>query len=374
MNALAELTSLPRRGENPYVREWKDNGGQVVGFTCGYVPEEIIHAAGLLPYRLEARGETETGLADVYMHRFNCTYARCLLQAGLSGQYRFLDGFCFLNGCEQIRRLYEIWEKHVGVDYQYMIAVPHALNENGFEWYLEEIFNFKEKLTSDFGRRCTAADLSRSIALYNESRRMIAELYEFRKAEAPLLTGAEALKIMLSAGLAPREKYNDLLREALEEIKARPGRTDYQARLLLGGSAVDDPALLELIEGLGGLVVADTLCYGSRHFLNETPEQGDPLQALATRYYYHNPCPRAMGAFAARKSFTEETARDADVDGVILNKIVFCDNHAVESVMLSEELEAAGIPTLVLEREHNLSDVGRLRTRVEAFMERIARR
>jgi benzoyl-CoA reductase/2-hydroxyglutaryl-CoA dehydratase subunit BcrC/BadD/HgdB len=42
--------------------------------------------------------------------------------------------------------------------------------------------------------------------------------------------------------------------------------------------------------------------------------------------------------------------------------------------MLADELEPKGVPTLVLEREYMLSDVGRLKTRIEAFMERIARR
>jgi bzd-type benzoyl-CoA reductase N subunit len=374
MSALAELLTLPRRRENPYVKEWKQGGGRVVGFACGYVPEEIIHAAGLLPYRMEARGENETSLADVYMHRFNCTYARCMLQAGLSGEYRFLDGFCFLNGCEQIRRIYEIWKKHVGTEYQYMITVPHTLNDNGFDWYQQEVYNFKEQLINDFGRRCTNADLARSITLYNQSRRLIAELYELRKQESVKVSGTEAMGILLAAGLMPREHFNQLLQEALVEIRKRSGTPDYKARLLIGGSAVDDPALIGLIENLGGMVVTDTLCYGSRHFSHEVDETGDPLESLSRRYYYHNPCPRTMGAFGPRQSYLEETARNADVDGVILNKIVFCDNHAVESTMLAEELEPKGIPTLVLEREHMLSDAGRLRTRVEAFMERIARR
>ena len=103
MTALEELLRVPHRRENPYIEEWKKNGGRVVGFTCSYVPEEIIHAAGVLPYRIEARGCADTDLADVYMHRFNCTYARCILQEGLSGNYEFLDGMCLLNGCEQIR-------------------------------------------------------------------------------------------------------------------------------------------------------------------------------------------------------------------------------------------------------------------------------
>jgi len=61
-------------------------------------------------------------------------------------------------------------------------------------------------------------------------------------------------------------------------------------------------------------------------------------------------------------------------DGIILQKIVFCDTHAVESTMLAEELEPKNIPVMVLEREHMISDVGRVKTRIEAFMERIARR
>lgn len=374
MNALDELKLLPDRKENPYLKEWKDEGGRVVGFPCAYVPEEIIYAAGLLPYRVEARGCSETGLADVYMHRFNCTFARCMLQLGLSGDYDFLDGFCFLNGCEQIRRLYEIWEKHINLDYQYMVAVPHSINDAGYEWYMEEIFNFKENLTNNFGVRCSNDDLKRAIGVYNESRRLMEELYELRKTEKVPLSGSEALAVMLSALIMPRDTYNALLKEALDEIRKRDGGSDYKARLMVGGSALDDPQFIELIEGLGGEVVTDSLCFGSRQFLDLVEEDGDPIEAIVKRYYYQNPCPRMMGEYKARLGFTEEMAKGADVDGIILQKIVFCDNHAVESTMLADDLEARGMPVMVMEREHMLSDVGRLKTRVEAFMERIARR
>jgi len=128
MTALEELKALPERSENPYIADWKSKGGRIVGYTCHYAPAEIIHAAGIFPYRMEARGCAETGLADVYYHRFNCTYSRCLLQEGLSGRYDFLDGLCFLNGCEQIRRMYEVWDKHVAAtDYQYMVTLPHSI-------------------------------------------------------------------------------------------------------------------------------------------------------------------------------------------------------------------------------------------------------
>ena len=374
MKALEELTALPDRRDNPYLKGWKADGGRVVGFVCGYVPEEIIQAAGLFPYRMEARGTKETGLADVYLHRFNCTFSRCLLQTALAGGYDFLDGFCLLNDCDQIRRLYEIWEKHLSTDYLFMVTVPHSIKDSGFKWYLEEISNFKEQLAHKFGVRCSDQDLRQAIRLYNESRTLIQELYELRKAAEIPISGAEVTKILLSAGIMPRNKFNELLREALDEIRHRPKITDYKARVMVGGSALDNPQLIEIIEGLGGMVVTDSLCFGSRHFLNPIEEDGDPLEAIAKRYYYHNPCPRMMGEFENRLRFTEEIAKGANVDGIILQKIVFCDTHAVESTMLAEELEPMKIPVMVLEREHMISDVGRIKTRIEAFMERIARR
>jgi benzoyl-CoA reductase subunit C len=374
MKALEELMLLPDRRENPYLKDWKADGGRVVGFPCGYVPEEIIQAAGLFPYRMEARGTKETGLADIYLSRFNCTFARCLLQTALAGEYDFLDGFCLLNGCDQIRRLYEIWEKHLTTDYLFMVTVPHAINDSGFAWYREEVSNFKEQLAHKFGVRCSEQDLRQAIRLYNESRSLIEELYNLRKAEEISISGSDVTKILLSAGIMPREKFNQLLKEALDEIRQKPKITDYKARVMVGGSALDNPQLIEIIEGLGGMVVTDSLCFGSRHFLNPIEEEGDPLEAIAKRYYYHNPCPRMMGEFENRLRFTEEMARGANVDGIILQKIVFCDGHAVESPMLAEELEPKNIPVMVLEREHMISDVGRIKTRIEAFMERIARR
>lgn len=377
MTALEELKALPESRENPYIADWKSKGHRIVGYTCHYAPAEIIHAAGIFPYRMEARGCAETGLADVYYHRFNCTYSRCLLQEGLSGRYDFLDGLCFLNGCEQIRRMYEVWDKHVAAtDYQYMVTVPHSIYDEGFAWYLDEIRRFSESIRSDFAPRLTAEDLARSIEIYNESKRLVAELYEMRKSEEVPISGSDALRIVLAAGIMPRERFNELLKEALPEIRTGAGISDYKARIMVGGSELDDPALFEMIEGLGGIIVTDTLCTGSRSFQDQvaTPSNGNAVEAIARSYYYSNPCPRMMGHFEERLDYTRKQAQEAGVDGIILQKIVFCDNHAVDSTMLADELEPEGIPVLNLDRDHMLSDTGRLRTRIEAFIERISRR
>jgi len=52
---------------NKYLTQWKKNGKKVVGYTCSYVPDEIFHAAGILPFRIRGFGATDTTIGDTYL-------------------------------------------------------------------------------------------------------------------------------------------------------------------------------------------------------------------------------------------------------------------------------------------------------------------
>jgi len=375
LSPLDELLNTPVRMDNPHVRKWKGEGKRVVGYLCTYAPEEIIYAAGMLPYRAGAAGCTATDKADVYLHRFNCTYARCLLQLGLEGDYDFLDGFCFMNGCEQLRRTYDIWVKKIETKFVDMLTIPHVISEKRFDWYLDDIKKFAENLASHFGvMPLDNQKLKDAIKIYNETRRLMLELYDLRKADNPPISGTESMQLAIAAFTTPKPIFNKLMRAALDAIKARPGISAYRARIMIAGSFMDDTFLLELIEEAGGLVVADNLCYGFRHFDTPVEETGDPLEAIARRYYWHNPCPRMQGEFDRRLDETRAIAKGANVDGVIFQRIAFCDSHGAESPMESKYLEEEGMPTIILEREYMPSDRGRLKTRIQAFIERLERR
>jgi bzd-type benzoyl-CoA reductase N subunit len=376
LSPLDELLNTSVRMDNPYVRKWKGEGKRVVGYLCTYAPEEIIYAAGMLPYRAGAAGCTATDKADVYLHRFNCTFARCLLQLGLEGDYDFLDGFCFMNGCEQLRRTYDIWAKKIETKFVDMLTIPHVISEKRFDWYLDDLKKFSNNLASHFGvMPLDKEKLKDAIKIYNETRRLMLELYDLRKADNPPISGTEAMQLAIAAFTTPKPVFNKLMRAALDEIKARPGISTYRARIMIAGSFMDDTFLLDLIEEAGGLVVADNLCYGFRHFDTLVKEDtADPLEAIGRRYYWHNPCPRMQGEFDRRLDETRAIAKGANVDGIIFQRIAFCDNHGAESPMESKYLEEDGMPTIILEKEYMPSDRGRLKTRIQAFIERLERR
>src|SRR5690606_28353976 len=117
-------------------------------------------------------------------------------------------------------------------------------------------------------------------------------------------------------------------------------------RIMLVGSANDDLDFIRLIEESGCTVVADTLCSGSRSYSDPTDEDGDPVSALARRYLSHKFCPRMFGCYRDRLSYIMERAKEAKVDGVILQNIRFCDLHGSENGIFERDLEAAGIPCM----------------------------
>jgi benzoyl-CoA reductase/2-hydroxyglutaryl-CoA dehydratase subunit BcrC/BadD/HgdB len=173
----------------------------------------------------------------------------------------------------------------------------------------------------------------------------------------------------------PRNEYNRLLTSLLEELEAADGVSEHEHRLMVSGSVIDNPALLKIIEDTGGLIVSDNLCFGARKVFSEPiREDGDPMDALADWYYSQILCPRMFDAYPERLDSALDLARRADVGGVVLQSIRNCDLHGIDNAMLERDFEKEGIPVLVLEREYDaLADAGRIKTRVQAFLERIGK-
>jgi hypothetical protein len=59
---------------------------------------------------------------------------------------------------------------------------------------------------------------------------------------------------------------------------------------------------------------------------------------------------------------------------VIHYSLQFCSPYTIESGPVEADLETAGIPVLRLETDYSQEDAGHIKTRVEAFRERIEAR
>ena len=373
--ALQEFAEAAETLVNPAVRSWREQGGKVVGYFCSYMPEEVITAAGFLPFRMRATGSTGTELADAYLSSINCSFTRHCFNMGLRGEYDFIDGAVWPSTCDHVRRIYDNWKRKVNTPFVHIMSLPKKTDEPQVEWYRDEMVNLKEALEKHFGVEITDERLWEAIRLHNETRRLQRQLYELRKRGSPPISGAEALAVMVAGTAMPKERYNQLLRGLLDEISPSEGNADYRARLMIMGGILDDPAFIEVIEEQGGLVVTDSLCFGTRIMWKDVDEgASDPLTALAQYYVADRPsCPRMFGDYARRADFVRDMIRDFKVDGIIGERLIFCDQWAVEHYMLAKEFKPEGIPYLELDREYLLGGIGQMRTRIQAFLETIER-
>jgi len=361
---------------NPELKKWIDNGGKVTGFFCSYGPEEIITAAGMVPIRIRASGSTSTELADAYLSSINCSFCRHAFNMGLSGKYDFLEGVVWLNNCDHVRRIYDNWKRKVKNPLYHMMSLPKMTTDVQVEWFHDELVIFKEALEKHLGIKITNNKLWEAIKTHNETRQLLRQLYELRKKENPPITGAESLAVVVASTAMPRAEFNQKMKELLKDLKGAEGIKNYKARLMLVGSILDNPNYIKVIEDIGGLVVTDSLCFGTRLFWRDVNEKDkDPLKALAKYYIQEKPaCPRMFGEQPNRSKFIKDMVKDFKVDGVIGLRMVMCDLWTGEFFMLDKDLKADGVPFLKLEREYAVVGAGQLRTRAQAFMESIGGR
>lgn len=360
---------------NPELRKWLNQGGKVMGYFCSYGPEEVITAAGVAPIRMRASGSTGTEMSDAYLSSINCSFCRHCFNMGLTGEYDFIEGVVWLNNCDHVRRIYDNWKRKVNTPFTHMMSLPKMSTDVQVEWFRDELIIFKEALEKHLGINITDEKLWEAIKLHNETRHLLRQLYELRKVDNPPITGAESLAVVVASTAMPKRQFNQMLHELLEELNEAEGISDYRARLMVIGSILDNPAYIKVIEDVGGLVVTDSTCFGTRIFWTGVDEgESDPLTALA-KYYIQDKqaCPRMFDTQPKRAKFIKDMIKEFKVDGVIGERMMFCDLWTGELYMLNKELKDAAIPFLQLDREYITAGMGQVRTRAQAFLERIGR-
>lgn len=363
------------------ILDWKASGRPVVGYTCSYTPAEIFYAAGILPVRLRGIETGGMDVGDAYFGPFICSFPKCILQLAGKRKFSFLDGAIITPGCDGMRRLDECWRKagedYEGIvpDYFYYFDVPHKAEDHGLKWYIEEIRLLIKSVEDHFDVKITDDLLRAAIRRFNEGRRLLEKIETLRCADDLVVSGTDAFAATVAGTVMPRDEYTAALEEWVASLGERTqSLSDGKKRIMVVGSVSDEIDLFELIENTNqAVVVAENLCFGIRYEGNTVPEDTDPVEALAAHYLGSSVCPRMFGKYRQRLQLLKERIARAKVEGVVMQNIRFCDLHGAENALFERDLEAMGIPCLRIEREYGPHiDAGRIKLRVNAFLERIS--
>lgn len=352
-----------------YAKRWKEaTGGKVVGYFCTYVPEEIFYAAEVLPVRILGSHEPQD-VTEPHIFSMFCPFCRDCLAQGLKGRYDYLDGIMIAQSCLHIRQTFTSWKLHIPVDFNYYLYMPNNIQSpRAYPYLAGELARFKKSLEDWIGRKITNEDLDRGIELMNRNRRLLRQIYEFRKEGNPPITGLEAMYMVVSSQVTDKREHSELLQELLKILPNRNANREIGQRLMMIGSEDDDTQFVRMVESLGATFVADDHCTGSRYFWNVVPSQEDKLLAIATRYLQRPACPSKDWTDRTRLPHILKMAQDYKVQGALLLQQKFCDPHELDIPAINSYLRKNGIPSLFLELDVTVP-VGQFRTRVEAFLE-----
>jgi len=333
------------------VREWKESSqGRAIGHMPIYVPRELIHAAGMLPVGIVGGGDRiEIIRGDAYFQSYICRIPRSTIELALSGRLDALDGMLFPSICDVIRNLSGIWRMLFPERYVRYVDVPQNFErEVGGKFWRHELESMRDEFASIAGRAVSDDDLRASIAVYNENRAAIRELYRARSESPSVFPLSEAYLVLRAGNVLPPEEHTALVRAYLREAPRDPLRRERdQSRVILVGMFCEQPphGLLVTLERAGCAAVDDDLLLGLRWLQEDVAVEGDPLQNLVDAYLFASVSTASRySPDGDRGKWLLDSFRRNEAEGVVFCAPSFCDPALLEQPMLVAALDRAGIP------------------------------
>lgn len=334
------------------VRAWKEagDGRKAIGHMPIYVPRELIHAAGMLPVGIVGAGERlEIIRGDAYFQSYICHIPRSTIELALSRRLDVLDGMLFPSICDVIRNLSGMWTMLFPERYVRYVDLPQNFEPGaGGVYWRRELEILREDFGLLSGRPIEDTALRHSIAVYNENRSAICELYRARSRQPWVYPTSEVYVLLRAGNLLPPEEHTALLREYLRLAPLETDRRDRdQSRVVLAGMFCEQPplGLLLTLERAGCWVVDDDLLLGLRWITGEIPCTGDPTQALVDAFLTQSAetAARYLPDGQHGRALVDSVRRNR-AEGVIFCAPSFCDPALLEQPMLISRLDSEGIP------------------------------
>jgi benzoyl-CoA reductase subunit C len=376
---VAECRSLFEDLHFTSARRWKDAepGRKVIGYMPIYVPRELIHAAGMLPLGILGGGDQlEVIHGDAYYQSYICRIPRSTVELGVSGRLDFVDGMLFPSICDVIRNLSGMWKlMFPGVYVRYFDVPQNYADDIGGTYYINELKELRSGLERLGGRPISDQALRQSIAVYNENRRLVRQIYAFRT-ERPWQAPATEVYLLLRAGMVlPVEEHSALLAEYLAAAEQNPRPMRDNCRIVLTGMFCEQPPLnlIKSLELAGCYVVDDDLLLVTRWLIDDVPAEGDPVANLATAFLHHSENTAAKYEPDGRRKgkYLCEAVKRSGAEGVIFAAPSFCDPALLERPMLQHALRDEGIPYIAFKYAENSGQMQPIREQAGTFADSI---
>ncbi len=389
MDYFDEISNFFGRREKE-IREQKEAGKKVIGYTCMFAPVEMILAADAIPVRVGSGWYDAAKLGDRIMPVEVCPVIRSTIGAKmihLSPYLELSDSIINPLTCDGKTKLSEILS-----DYKTMWRMtpprvkddPHALT-----LWKEEIMIIKGKIEELTGNKITRKKLKDSIETMQRATKAFRRLQELRKGP-PVIMGRDAMLVNQTSMWDDIKRWTEKVEELCDELEKRIEQKEYACypdtpRVMITGTPMlwpDSWKVPNLLEESNpqGIVAIDELCTSDRILYDPVGvdewTMNDMLDAISERYLMACTCPSFTSEHGNedRVNWIMDRIKEYKIDGVIYYVVRGCILYAMEYSRIKRVLDRMEIPVYYLDTEYTREDVGQMKTRVEAFLEMLESR
>ena len=359
------------------LKKYKAEGKKCIGVMPYYAPEELVAAAGMIPFGMWGSNNKTISRAKEYCATFYCTIAQLDLEMLLDGTMDLLDGVITPTICDTLRPMSQNIRVAMSEKLP-CIFLAHPQNrraEFGMKFCIDQDSHVKGELEKIAGAPITDEALSETIKLYNKSRAARREFVKLANDHCDVITPTKRSAVLKAAWFMDKAAYTEKLAALNAELAALP-KCDWKGtKVVTSGIICDNPKLLEIFEENHIAIAADDVAHESRAFRVDAPETGDPMTALAQQFadqdfevllYDEESNKNRRGEFVA------DLVKQSGAQGLVLFMQQFCDPEEMEYPYLKKALDAAKIPHIKLGVDQQMRDFGQARTAIQAFADVIA--
>lgn len=329
------------------------------------MPEEAIAAAGFVPYKIMGNVHAPNDPADRYLSAFFCPAARSMLTEALANAGQWA-GIVIAQGCNATNRHHDVWKRHVNTPFLHWFNTPLKDDAAAVRFMKTELWRLIDALYRRFGVLVTEEMLANASRESNLLKKRL-QVFSGLRAEKDM-TNREYLEILVKSMTLPRQEAVKAIDAAIDAVKNRGPFPGDKIKVLLTGSDVTYPELMDQIDEAGFRVVRDDLSIGERYFATLIPEEGNPFEALA-RYYLSIPKPATKLGLRRRIEYLETALAQSGIKAVISQNLKFCEPYAYDAVLVNSALKEKGCRVLHVEREYTPTPDNQMATRLDAFAE-----
>ena len=370
---FAEIAANPKAQLNKY----KAEGKKCIGVLPYYAPEELVEAAGMVPFGMWGSNKKTIARAKEYCATFYCTIAQLALEMLLDGTMDQLDGIITPTICDTLRPMSQNFRVAMK-DKLPCIFLAHPQNRFapwGLQFCIDQYTNVRNELNKIAGHEMTDEDIRAAIVLYNKARAARREFVKLANDHCDVITATKRSAVLKAAWFMTKAEYTEKLVALNAELKALPVCEWKGVKVVTSGIICDNPELLKIFDDNNIAIAADDVAHETRAFRVDASEEGDPMMALAQQFAdqdYEVLLYDPQSSKNRRGEFVANMVKESGAQGLILFMQQFCDPEEMEYPYLKKALDEAGIPHIKLGVDQQMRDFGQAATAIQAFADVIA--